>query len=126
MKKTTFACLLGAASMVAGAGNAAELGAVDQPIKLAINEWTGQHVTTHIAGEMLKAAGYKVEYVTAGMMNQFQAIADGEIHATLEMPSKFPKAASSIWAIWNLPPKRALPTPPMWPSCAPVCPPGKR
>lgn len=85
MKKTTFACLLGAAALVAGTANAAELGAVDQPIKLAINEWTGQHVSTHIAGEMLKAAGYKVEYVTAGMLNQFQAIADGEIHATLEI-----------------------------------------
>ncbi len=65
--------------------HAAEMGAVDEPIKLAINEWTGQHVTTHVAGEMLKAAGYKVEYVTAGMMNQFQALADGDIHATLEI-----------------------------------------
>ncbi len=71
--------------MVAGAAGAAEMGAVDEPIKLALNEWTGQHVTTQVAGEMLKAAGYKVEYVTAGMMNQFQAIADGDIHATLEI-----------------------------------------
>lgn len=70
---------------LAGTVNAADLGAVDQPIKLAINEWTGQHVTTHIAGEMLKAAGYKVEYVTAGMMNQFQALADGDLDATLEI-----------------------------------------
>ena len=85
MKTTTFACVLSAASLAAGMGQAAELGAVDKPIKLAINEWTGQHVSTHIAGEMLKAAGYQVEYVTAGMMNQFQAIADGEIHATMEI-----------------------------------------
>ena len=70
---------------LAGMASAADMGAVDEPIKLAINEWTGQHVTTHVAGEMLKAAGYKVEYVTAGMMNQFQAIADGDIHATLEI-----------------------------------------
>lgn len=70
---------------IAGAAQAAELGAVDEPIKLAVNEWTGQHVTTHVAGEMLKAAGYEVEYVTAGMMNQFQALADGDIHATLEI-----------------------------------------
>ncbi|MCD9146322.1 ABC transporter substrate-binding protein [Pseudophaeobacter flagellatus] len=85
MKTTTFACVLSAASLAAGMGHAAELGAVDKPIKLAINEWTGQHISTHIAGEMLKAAGYQVEYVTAGMMNQFQAIADGEIHATMEI-----------------------------------------
>ncbi|GHF43273.1 ABC transporter substrate-binding protein [Seohaeicola zhoushanensis] len=75
---------LALAAMATGT-TAAEMGAVDQPIKLAINEWTGQHVTTHVAGEMLKAAGYKVEYVTAGMMNQFQALADGDLDATLEI-----------------------------------------
>ncbi|MDE4061347.1 ABC transporter substrate-binding protein [Phaeobacter gallaeciensis] len=85
MKSTSFALALGASAMLSGAAAAADLGAVDTPIKLAVNEWTGQHVTTHIAGEMLKAAGYKVEYVSAGMMNQFQAIADGDIHATLEI-----------------------------------------
>jgi glycine betaine/proline transport system substrate-binding protein len=80
--------LAGAAIMVAssvGAVQAAEMGAVDEPIKLAINEWTGQHVSTHIAGEMLKKAGYQVEYVTAGYMNMFQAMADGEVHAALEI-----------------------------------------
>ena len=74
-----------ALTMLATTAFAADLGAVDEPIKLAVNEWTGQHVTTHIAGSMLEAAGYKVEYVTAGMMNQFQALADGDLHATLEI-----------------------------------------
>ena len=82
MRKMAIGVVLAA---FAGTAQAADLGAVDEPIKLAINEWTGQHVTTHVAGEMLKAAGYKVEYVTAGMLNQFQAIADGDIHATLEI-----------------------------------------
>ena len=68
-----------------GAAQAAEMGAVDEPIKLAINEWTGQHVSTHVAGEMLKKAGYQVEYITAGYMNMFQAMADGEVHAALEI-----------------------------------------
>lgn len=83
----THALALTAATMTAAAGiaSAAELGDTSKPIKLALNEWTGQHVTTHIAGEMLKAAGYEVEYVSAGMLNQFQAIADGDIHATLEI-----------------------------------------
>ncbi|MBY6141778.1 ABC transporter substrate-binding protein [Leisingera daeponensis] len=87
MKFKGYALALGAATMtvVAGIASAAELGDTGKPIKLAVNEWTGQHVTTHIAGEMLKAAGYDVEYVSAGMMNQFQAIADGDIHATLEI-----------------------------------------
>ncbi|MGI9494358.1 MAG: ABC transporter substrate-binding protein [Geminicoccaceae bacterium] len=80
--------LAGAALMLAssfGAVQAAEMGAVDEPIKLAVNEWTGQHVSTHVAGEMLKKAGYQVEYVTAGYMNMFQAMADGEVHAALEI-----------------------------------------
>ncbi len=83
MKRT--ATILGLLLASAGGLQAADLGAVDEPIKLAINEWTGQHVSTHIAGNMLEAAGYKVEYVTAGYMNMFQAMADGEVHAALEL-----------------------------------------
>ena len=74
-----------AALALGSAAHAAELGAVDEPIKLAINEWTGQHITTQIAGQMLEAAGYKVEYTTAGYMNMWQAMADGELHAALEV-----------------------------------------
>ncbi|NRB03651.1 MAG: ABC transporter substrate-binding protein [Rhodobacteraceae bacterium] len=74
-----------AASLLASTAFAADLGAVNEPIKLAINEWTGQHVTTHIAGAMLEKAGYTVEYTTAGYMNMYQAMADGEIHAALEI-----------------------------------------
>ncbi len=74
-----------ALTAMAGAVGATELGAVDEPIRLAINEWTGQHVTTHVAGQMLEAAGYKVEYVTAGYMNMYQAMEDGELHAALEI-----------------------------------------
>ena len=32
---------------------AADMGAKDEPIKLAMHEWTGQHITTHIAGKTL-------------------------------------------------------------------------
>lgn len=83
MRKIVLAGLSAAA--VSTAAHAAELGAVDEPIKLAINEWTGQHVSTHVAGQMLEQAGYSVEYVTAGYMNMWQAMADGEIHAALEV-----------------------------------------
>ncbi|MYA87058.1 MAG: glycine/betaine ABC transporter substrate-binding protein [Boseongicola sp. SB0662_bin_57] len=77
---TTVAAVLAATGV-----QAAELGAVDEPIRLAINEWTGQHISTHVAGEMLKAAGYRVEYVTAGYMNMYQAMSDGELHAAVEI-----------------------------------------
>lgn len=88
IRKTMTLGLWGAAlasTALSGSALAADLGAVDEPIKLAINEWTGQHISTHVAGEMLKAAGYKVEYVTAGYMNMYQAMSDGEIHAALEI-----------------------------------------
>jgi len=78
-------CLGLAIASIAGGVHAAELGATDEPIRLAVNEWTGQHVTTQIAGEMLKAAGYQVEYTTAGYMNMYQAMSDGELHAALEI-----------------------------------------
>ena len=73
------------ALVTGGSAMAADLGAKDEPIKLAINEWTGQHVTTHIAGTILEKMGYSIEYVTAGNYPQHTAVADGTIHATLEV-----------------------------------------
>ena len=73
---------------------AADMGAKEEPIKLAINEWTGQHISTHIAGEVLRKAGYQVEYVTAGYDAQFTAIADGDLHATMEVWSS---NAPDLW-----------------------------
>ena len=55
------------------------------PIKLAVNEWTGQHISTHVAGEVLKRMGYNVEYVTAGYYPQMQALEDNTITATMEI-----------------------------------------
>ena len=68
MKAILSTTIAGAVALAAlsGPALAAEMGAVDEPIKLAINEWTGQHVTTRVAGEILTRMGYKVEYVTAG------------------------------------------------------------
>ena len=73
------------------------LGDTNTPIKIAINEWTGQNLTAHIAGALLKKLGYKVEYVTAGTLPQFTGIASGVISASPEVwPSNlgdvYPKA----------------------------------
>lgn len=57
----------------------------DAPIKLAINEWTGQHISTKVTGELLKKMGYTVEYVTAGYYPQLLAMPDGTITATMEI-----------------------------------------
>jgi len=64
---------------------AAEIGAKEEQIKLAINEWTGQQITTHIAGQLLGKLGYKVEYVPAGYLAQHTALAQGTLHASLEI-----------------------------------------
>ena len=87
--KTTTLGLAGL-GVVAALGLAAPAGAQNipessDPIKLAINEWTGQHITTHVAGNILKRMGYNVEYVTAGYVPQFQALTDGTISASLEI-----------------------------------------
>ena len=69
-------------STVASAANVPES---KDPIKLAINEWTGQHITTHVAGEILTRMGYTVEYVTAGYYPQMTALQDNTVSATLEI-----------------------------------------
>jgi glycine betaine/proline transport system substrate-binding protein len=78
------ALLLAGASTI-GMASAAEMGATGEPIKLAISEWTGQHITTHIAGHILEDMGYKVEYITAGNYPQFTGLGDGELSASLEV-----------------------------------------
>lgn len=88
MMKWHTGCLLSgmfAAALLATNASAAELGAKDETIKLAINEWTGQHVTTQIAGQLLEKLGYKVEYVTAGNFPQFEGLSDGSLSASLEV-----------------------------------------
>ncbi len=75
--KTTASALL-AAALVATSG--AALSDSSDPIKIAINEWTGQHISAHISGSLLQKAGYTVEYVTAGAVPQFAAIAQGNLH----------------------------------------------
>ena len=79
---------------------AGEIPESTDPIKLALNEWTGQHISTHVAGEILKRMGYNVEYVTAGYFPQFQGLEDGTITASLEIWSnnvgdQFTKAAAT-------------------------------
>src|SRR5690606_31858007 len=74
-------------AIIAGALPAAgaELGAKDEPIKLAMLEWTGAHISTHMAGQLLEKLGYKVEYVTAGNFPQFSGLADGTLSASVEI-----------------------------------------
>lgn len=75
--KLTASALLAGAVLVTGS---AALADSSDPIKIAVNEWTGQHISAHISGSLLQKAGYEVEYVTAGAVPQFAAIAQGNLH----------------------------------------------
>ncbi|MDH3715780.1 MAG: ABC transporter substrate-binding protein [Gammaproteobacteria bacterium] len=55
------------------------------PIKLALHEWTGQHISSYIAGEVLKKMGYNVEYVTAAYLPSATGLSDGNLTGSLEV-----------------------------------------
>lgn len=55
------------------------------PIKLTTHDWTGQIVTTTIMGEVLKQAGYNVEYVQADYIAQFAGLKTGDLHVAMEI-----------------------------------------
>jgi len=57
----------------------------NDPIKLTIHDWTGQYVTTHIMGEVLKKAGFNIEYVQADYIAQFAGLESGDLHIAMEM-----------------------------------------
>ncbi|NIW35364.1 MAG: ABC transporter [Gemmatimonadetes bacterium] len=63
----------------------AEVPESKDPIKLTIHDWTGQYVTTHIMGEVLKSMGYNVEYVQADYIAQFAGLESGDLHIAMEM-----------------------------------------
>lgn len=85
--------------MAVSSASALDMGS-EKPIKLAMNEWTGQHLSTKVAGAILERAGYTVEYVTAGYGPQFIAMGEGDLHASLEIwtsnaPGQFAEAADA-------------------------------
>lgn len=57
----------------------------DDPIRLTLHDWTGQLVTTTIMGEVLKQAGYSVDYVQADYIAQFAGLKTGDLHVAMEM-----------------------------------------
>ncbi len=68
-----------------GAIVAADVPENDDPIKVILNDWTGQHVSTNIAGELLKKMGYTIEYVSAGALPQHAGLAQGNLHFQAEV-----------------------------------------
>lgn len=73
------------ALMLPTVGGAADLGDKGTPIRLSLNNWTGQQLSTYIVGGMLEHAGYTVEYVEADQSAIYDEIASGDMHAMVEI-----------------------------------------
>ncbi|MEM7042151.1 MAG: ABC transporter substrate-binding protein [Pseudomonadota bacterium] len=57
----------------------------DDPIKLTLHDWSGQLITTTLMGEVLKKAGYNIEYVQADYIAQFAGLKTGDLHVAMEI-----------------------------------------
>ena len=55
------------------------------PIKITLHDWTGQLVSAHIMGEVLKKAGLNIEYVQADYLAQFAGLKTGDVHLAMEI-----------------------------------------
>ncbi len=76
--------LLAAASFVA-APALAEAPESDDPIKIALNNWSSQYVSSYIIGGVLESMGYEVEYVQADAMAQFAGLETGDLTLQTEI-----------------------------------------
>ncbi len=89
MARTTVLRRLAAAAVLASIGalpvTAGAQVESNDPIKLTLHDWTGQLITTQIMGEVLKKAGYNIEYVQADYIAQFAGLKTGDLHVAMEM-----------------------------------------
>jgi glycine betaine/proline transport system substrate-binding protein len=69
---------------VAGGSYAASVPESTDTIKFALLDWTGNHLTNHIAGEILTRMGYSVEYAVTAQAAAWQGMADGTLHVNAE------------------------------------------
>lgn len=85
--KRKFAALasVGAALALLASAPASAAPESKDPIKLTINDWTGQYINTHIMGEVLKHMGYNVKYVQADYLAQFTGLESGDLDAAMEI-----------------------------------------
>jgi len=81
------AATIGAAALFASASAMPALAEVESkdPIKLTLHDWTGQLITTQLMGEVLKKAGYNVDYVQADYLAQFAGLKTGDLDVAMEI-----------------------------------------
>lgn len=54
-------------------------------LRISINDWTGQHLSSHIIGEVLKKAGYQVQYVEVEYLKQIKELTLGNLDFVMEV-----------------------------------------
>jgi len=100
-KKYTVSMLISAAVLLMSSATlVAAVPESNDPIKVVMNDWTGQHFSTKVAGELLKKMGYSIEYVSAGAVPQHTGLAQGNLHIQTEVWTNnvgdlYPKAVES-------------------------------
>jgi glycine betaine/proline transport system substrate-binding protein len=57
----------------------------EDPIKIAINDWTSQYVGSYIIGGIFERMGYEVEYIQADALAMFPAFEEGDLHIMVEI-----------------------------------------
>jgi glycine betaine/proline transport system substrate-binding protein len=88
MSPRSFFLTAAAAAFMAGAvvaGPALGEAESQDPIKITLNDWTGQFITSKIMGEVLKQAGYNVEYVQADYLPQIAGLKTGDLTLAMEI-----------------------------------------
>ncbi len=75
---------LAAGLMALGSAAMAEVESQD-PIKLTLNDWTGQLITTNIMAAILEEAGYNTELVQADYLAQFAGLETGDLDVAMEL-----------------------------------------
>jgi len=85
--KTAAAALATAAilSTQAMAPARADVPESNDPIVIALNNWTSQLVQSYVAGQLLERMGYTVEYIPADSQLLFIAMGEGDITFTMEV-----------------------------------------
>ncbi len=73
-----------------GMVQSADMGPVDEPIKVAVDAWIGAQITSKVLGKLFEKQGYQVEYINVQSQAQFAGLETGDISVSPE-----------VWAVFN-------------------------
>lgn len=77
-------CMAAALTLTAGVAMA-DAPESDREIRIALNNWSSQNVSSYVLGTILYSLGYDVEYIQADAMAQFAGLESGDITIQTEI-----------------------------------------